>query len=495
MKLHSICLLISLLCFLRFLLCKKLFPVEQLRRSFGAVLGWNDGESYNRVAPLRMFFTEFIVSSSLSPPPKPARQFNRVGIVFAGGPAPAANAVISAAAASFLRAGCQVVGIKHGYSRLIGYDGEKRLVEGTDYLMLDHPILKRTRNSQGIIIGTARTNPGKHVSCPADLDDPEKTAALNHVYRALRTLKIEALVSIGGDDTLKTANKLVLFQQRLPESETRIPIVHLPKTIDNDYHGIDFTFGFFTAVDFLASELRNLIYDAEVTQSYFIAETMGRSAGWLAYGAAIAGESSLVISVEDIAGSYLISETHTNEQGQLTTRPIMNIERVVNRIVKSMLAREAEGKNYGVIVLAEGLSEFLPLDFVRGVSRDEHGHISISEIDLCSVFTKLVGKAYKLATGKDRKIKGLQLGYESRCAKPHAFDVMLGSQLGVGAYRALAEKQLDAVMVSVSGQLELFYEPFKNLVDAETLVTRVRYIQPGSDFHRLARFLETHVND
>ena len=435
------------------------------------------------------------MSSSLSPPPKPARQFNRVGIVFAGGPAPAANAVISAAAASFLRAGAQVVGIKHGYSRLVNSSSDKPPLEGTDYMMLDHSILKRTRNSQGILIGTSRTNPGKHIASPRDLDDPDKTALLRNVYQALRAMQIEALISIGGDDTLKTANKLVLYQQRLPTSELRIPVVHLPKTIDNDYHGIDFTFGFFTAVDFLASELRNLIYDAEVTQSYFIAETMGRSAGWLAYGAAIAGEASLVISVEDISANYLVQESHTDEQGQLATRSIMNIERVVNRIVKTMLVRESEGKNYGVVVLAEGLSEFLPLDFVRGVSRDEHGHISISEINLCSIFTRLVAKAYKQSTGKDRKVKGLQLGYESRCAKPHAFDVMLGSQLGVGAFRALAEKQLDGVMVSVSGQLELFYEPFKNLIDPETLVTRVRYIQPGSDFHRLARFLETHVND
>ena len=72
---------------------------------------------------------------------------------------------------------------------------------------------------------------------------------------------------------------------------------------------------------------------------------------------------------------------------------------------------------------------------------------------------------------------------------------MLGSQLGVGAFRALAEKNLNGVMVSVSGQLELHYEPFENLVDPETLVTVVRYIDTSSDFHRLARFLETHVNE
>jgi 6-phosphofructokinase 1 len=418
-----------------------------------------------------------------------------VGILFAGGPAPAANAVISAAAASFLRAGSEVIGIRHGYSRLTQYTPSTPLVEGTDYLLLNHPVLKRTRNSQGILIGTSRTNPGKHVSAPEDLEDQEKTAPLLSVYRALRSLGIEALISIGGDDTLKTANKLVLFQQRLPPDEFRMPIVHLPKTIDNDYHGIDFTFGFFTAVDFLAAELRNLIYDAEVTQSYFIAETMGRSAGWLAYGAAIAGEASLVISVEDITGNYAVSETVTDGSGNSVTRQTMDLERVAQRIVKTMLAREAEGKNYGVIVLAEGLAEYLPLNLLEGVARDEHGHISISEIDLCSIFTRKVVDAYRRQTGRTRKVKGLQLGYESRCAKPHAFDVMLGSQLGVGAFRALTEQQLDAVMVSVSGQLELFYEPFKNLIDAHTLVTRVRYIQPGSDFHRLARFLETYVND
>ncbi len=89
----------------------------------------------------------------------------------------------------------------------------------------------------------------------------------------------------------------------------------------------------------------------------------------------------------------------------------------------------------------------------------------------------------------------MQLGYEARCARPHAFDVMLGSQLGVGAYRALVEEGLDGVMVSVSGQLDLNYVPFDKLIDPDTLVTKVRYVDPDSDFHRLARFLETYVNE
>ena len=100
---------------------------------------------------------------------------------------------------------------------------------------------------------------------------------------------------------------------------------------------------------------------------------------------------------------------------------------------------------------------------------------------------------YEERTGKEQKITGLQLGYEARCAAPHAFDVMLGCQLGLGAYRALVEEGLDGHMVSVRGQLDLHYVPFAELVDPQTLVTKVRFIEPGSDFQELARRLETRL--
>jgi len=435
------------------------------------------------------------MSSPLSGPGKKTTALKRVAILFAGGPAPAANAVISTAAAAFLRNDMEVLGIKYGYSALADYSPEKPLQEGRDYVVLTHGVLKRSRNTQGIMIGTARTNPGKHISEPVHFDDPKLVAPLRRVYEALVAMNVDALISIGGDDTLKTANKFKLYQDRLPADAKRIPIVHLPKTIDNDYMGIDFTFGYFTAVEFLAEEIRNLLYDAEASKAYFLTETMGRSAGWLSYGAAIAGEASLVISVEDIIGTYRVSETVTDEQGHTETSEVMDVERVVNRIVKTMTARDAEGKHFGVIVLAEGLAELLPAKYLKGIPRDDHGHISISHVNLGRMFAKLVSDTYKQQTGKSRKVTGLQLGYESRCTRPLAFDVMLGSQLGVGAYRALVEEGLNGVMVSVSGQLQLHYVPFERLIDPATLVTVVRYIEPTSDFHRLARFLETHVNE
>jgi len=194
-------------------------------------------------------------------------KFKRVAILFAGGPAPAANAVISAAATSFLRAGVEVVGIKHGYSSLADFDPSQPLEENKDYIMLTQPVLRRTRSSQGIMIGTARTNPGKHIGCPADLNDTEKCAPMDRACDALQSIGVDALISIGGDDTLKTANKFKLHQQQNRSDKKIMPVVHLPKTIDNDYHGIDFTFGFFTAVDFLATEIRTLMQAKRVWSS------------------------------------------------------------------------------------------------------------------------------------------------------------------------------------------------------------------------------------
>ena len=436
------------------------------------------------------------MSESLARPDRATHHFRRVAILFAGGPAPGANAVISTAATSFMREGTEVIGMKHGYSSLADYSPANPLVEGRDYIKITPEFLKRTRSGQGIMIGTARTNPGKHVSHRSHLDDAERVQPLKNSYEGLRSLGVEALISIGGDDTLKTANKFKLYQDHLPADAKRIPVVHLPKTIDNDYMGIDFTFGYFTAVDTLGGEIRNLLYDAEASRSYFLCETMGRSAGWLSYGAAIAGEASLVISVEDIHGKYRGEETVTGPNGETKIKPVMDIDAVVGRIVKTMRVREEqEGKQYGVIVMAEGLAEYLPAKALEGIPRDDHGHISISHVQLGKMFAKLVSDEFKKQTNRSRKVVGLQLGYEARCAKPHAFDVMLGSQLGVGGYRALAERGLNGVMVSVSGQLDLNYVPFEELVDPNTLVTVVRYVERGCDFHKLARFLETYVNE
>ena len=412
--------------------------------------------------------------------PQKGDRIRRVGIVFSGGPAPAANAVISAAAISFIEDGREAVGFFHGYSSLQDYHPvTRRLLPGDHYRLFEEKDVRGIRNSRGILIGTARANPCKEIESRADLVDETKNAKLRNVYNAMVDLEIDALISIGGDDTLKTANFLYEYQRTLPDAARRFSVVHLPKTIDNDYRGIDFTFGFFTAVDVMAKELQNLRADAMATHAYFIVETMGRKAGWLSYGVAIAGEANLVIGVEDVTGEIATPDGH------------LDMDSLVDRIVDLILTREKRGKHYGTIVLAEGLAELLPDAFIAGLPRDEHGHLSLGRLDLGKLVSKLVAERHLERTTRKKKVTSVQLGYESRCSPPHAFDVMLGSQLGIGSYRALVEEDLDGHMVSVSGQLDLHYVRFDELVNKDTLRTEVRYIKPGSDYHRLARFLDT----
>jgi 6-phosphofructokinase 1 len=402
----------------------------------------------------------------------------RVGIVFSGGPAPAANAVITSCVMAFRRHGIEVVGFRHGYRGLV----EEELVEGEHWFQFESHQLRGLRNERGIIVGTARANPGKLIRTAADLDDPDKTALLDRVYRGLCSLDIDGLISIGGEDTLRTANLLHLYQQGLPEGSRRVRIVHLPKTIDNDYRGIDFTFGFFTAVDVIAKELLNLRADAMATSRYYVCETMGRKAAWLPYGVAIAGEAHMVVGVEDVVGPLAIAGSDP---------PRLDVDALCDRITQLVLARRESGRDYGVIVLAEGLAELLPAELLEGLPRDPHGHISISRLNLAQLVAERAAERFSERTGTSVALTSVQLGYEARCAPPHAFDVVLGCQLGQGAYVALVERGLDAHLVSVEGQMTLQFVPFADLIDQVSLNSQVRFVERDSDFHRLAHALGT----
>jgi 6-phosphofructokinase 1 len=193
----------------------------------------------------------------------------------------------------------------------------------------------------------------------------------------------------------------------------------------------------------------------------------------------------LVIAVEDIVGDLAVQE-----KGQTK----LSLNALTDRIVDLILKREERKKHYGTIVIAEGLAEMLAEEYLVDVPRDEHGHISLGRINLGKMLAERVAKRYEARVGRGKKVTGVQVGYESRCAPPHAFDVMLGSQLGIGAYRGLVEQGLDGHMVSISGQLDLQYVPFSELINQETMLTEVRFVNPGCDFHRLARFLETRTD-
>lgn len=402
-----------------------------------------------------------------------ANQIRRIGILFSGGPAPAANAVIGAAAISFINHGIDVIGFFDGYEDLQGFSPAHPLVEGCHFLHLTRDHVTDIRNRKDLLLRTSRANPGKVIRTAADLADSERNARLRAVYEAFEAYEIDALVSIGGDDTLKTANYLLQMQSVIPGLRP-IRIVHLPKTIDNDYFGIDWTFGFFSAAHFAATEIRNLGADARSTQAWYVLEIMGRKAGWLTYAAGIAGEATRMISVEDCPGGFDARKTAAD-------------------LVELMLHRAADGRRYGIVCVAEGLADHLP-DDQRPQITDEHGNVRMGEAQIGKLLASEMERIYAERTGEAVKVRNKQIGYEARCAEPSAFDVLLGTQLGVGAYRALMVEGLTGVMVSVKEQLQLTYVPFGELIDPETMKTRVRYIDCESDFYRLARALEYRGN-
>ena len=450
---------------------------------------------------------------SLKSPQVHSSDIKKVGILFSGGPAPSANAVICSAAQCFRRGGVEVYGFLNGYTHLIDYTEGYEFQEGRDYLRLDKMMLEGKRTEGGIIIGSARANPGKAMSKPEDLTNTEATAPMKRVYDALCALGIDALISIGGDDTLTTAAKFKLYQDTFPADQKRIKVIHLPKTIDNDYEGIDFTFGFFTAVDLLSRQLRNLLADATATKCYYVAQLMGRKAAWLSYGAAVAGEASLVIGLEDIDQSLwseeFVVDPQTGEHvlddaGAPKKRQIVLLDKLISRIADTVEQRLRIGKEFGVIAIAEGIGEFLPLDEIRccvaddeyrSLKPDTFGHFPVSQLKFSSRIGRLVADEIVKRGYKKMKFVGLQFGYEVRCQPPCAFDVILGSQLGAGAYVSLVEEGLNGVMVSVGHELALEFKPFEDLINMAKLRAYQRPLRPSGGIHSLARYMEEWVKE
>jgi len=380
----------------------------------------------------------------------------KVGILFSGGPAPSANAVISSVAETFIRDNIPVIGIMRGYEFIQDFNKNyPKLRKDVHYGNITEDITK-IRNRTGIFLRTSRANPGKDIKTMEDLNDPVKNARLRNIIDALDYLEIGALISIGGDDTLKTANFLWLMG---------FPVIHIPKTIDNDYYGIPWTFGYWTAVDTAQKILLNLKADAQATDSFFIVELMGRKAGWITYAAGISSECILMLSAEDVKGDTI------------------DMDKFVEIITDVIIARENDKNPFGVIAVSEGLVDKLPEE-LKPTAKDKHGNVLYREAKISSVLAEHVRDRYRDKTGLDVKVTPKQVGYETRSGSPVAFDVVMGSMLGYGAAKFCRENKF-GVMVSVSDNFDLKAVSFSELIDPETMLTRLRDVPQGSDLFSL----------
>ena len=375
-----------------------------------------------------------------------------LAILVGGGPAPGINGVIAAAATAARAHGSRVLGCLHGFRWLLEGDTTRiRELQVED--------VERIHLQGGSILHTSRANPTRR---------PEH---LRSVVAALAALEVDALLTIGGDDTAFSA------QQVAVAAGGGLRVVHVPKTIDNDLplpEGVP-TFGYETAREYASTILENLAEDCRTMGRWFFVVLMGRSSGSLALGAAKAAGAPIALIPEEFPPG-----------------PI-RFEDVVRTLEGAVVKRLAQGREDGVAVIAEGIAVRLDaaeLPFLDEVGRDEHGNLRLAEIPLArllrrAVTESLAGRGVSFASGEK------EVGYELRCGKPGAFDRDYTRDLGVGAVRCLLAGQREVMITRQANQIVAV--PFSELMDPATGRTKLRPVDPGSEWFRTARLLQTRV--
>ena len=385
----------------------------------------------------------------------------RLGIVCGGGPAPGINSVISAAVIEAENSGWETVGILDGFEHLVqGSADEVRPLRIGD--------VSRIHTQGGSILFTSRANP---TTRDEGAQDPDWR--MHNAVRALGELKLDGLVTIGGDDTAYSASKVA------EAAGGSLRVAHVPKTIDNDLplpRGIS-TFGFQTARHVGVELVNNLMTDAMTTKRWFFVVAMGRSAGHLALGIGKAAGATITI----------IAEEFTRDQ------PVA-LDHLVDILETSILKRISHGRPFGVAIVSEGIGLRLrEEDLARAmpeVERDEHGHIRLAELELDRVLARLVKERLK-ARGKKVTIEGKNIGYELRCAPPIPFDIEYTRDLGYGAVeylKGLADRggdELGAMITLQEGRVVPL--PFGSFSDPETGKVRIREVDVASTSYRVSR--------
>lgn len=368
-----------------------------------------------------------------------------VGIIVGGGPAPGINGVISAAVIEAVNAGKKVVGIKGGFKSL--FDGNECCNEP---LTIDD--VSRIHSQGGSILRTSREYPDKV---------KEKFPVLMNM---LKKLGIKYLITVGGDGTLFMANWI--------DRETRgsISVVHVPKTIDNDIPlpgGVS-TFGYQTARHWGVEIVKNIMEDAKTTGRWYFITTMGRHAGHLALGIGNASGATLTLIPEEFG------------KGKIS------LKRVSDIITGSIIKRLSMGRDHGVVILAEGISEKFDMEELKTLEqleKDETGRIRLSEIQLGRILKNYVKKTLE-SMNLNVTIVDKTIGYELRAADPIPYDVEYTRDLGYGAIRYLLRGGTGAVITQYEGRLRAI--PFVDIIDYSTGKVNIRRVDIKSETYEAA---------
>ena len=337
-----------------------------------------------------------------------------IGILTGGGDCPGLNAVIRAVVRKGITAyRYRFRGILKGWKGMMECDWEPLGLEEISGIL----------PKGGTILGTSRTNPFKE-------EDGGEIVVDN-----MRRMKLGALVAIGGEDTLGVANKLASMS---------VPIVGVPKTIDNDLNGTDYTFGFDTAVNIVTEAIDRIHTTAESHNRVMVIEVMGRHSGWIALHAGLAGGADMILIPEQ---KYTIQE-----------------------IVSTIRKRHERGKDFSIVVVAEGAqlvseeggeNEYV----VSEGGLDEFGHVKLGGIG------QLVAHAVEEGTSYETRVT--VLGHLQRGGTPTAFDRVLGTRFGIAAIDLVHAGDFGK-MVSLQGN-EIVAIPLAEAVNQLKLVDQELY--------------------
>lgn len=354
-----------------------------------------------------------------------------IAILTGGGPAPGMNTVVASVAKTFLRDGYRVIGLHGGYSSLFT---DNPRMQDVDFALADEIF-----NKGGSILRMSRFKPTD--------EDFEKHFNLN----LFKDNDIKLLVTVGGDDTASTANRIAKF---LESKHYPIANIHVPKTIDNDLPlpNSSPTFGYNSAKAQGCVIGTAVMEDARTSENWFVVSAMGRSAGHLAMGIAGACHYPMVIIPE------FFNKTE------------ITVDKIVNMVVSCILKRKLMGINYGAAMISEGVFHSLSDEEIKksgiNFSYDEHGHPELGKVSKAHIFNEMLEKKMK-ALGIKVKSRPVEIGYEIRCHTPIAFDLTYCSLMGMGVHTLYNEGKTGC-MVYVDHQGNVSPLFLKDLQDPTT---------------------------
>jgi len=315
-----------------------------------------------------------------------------IAIVCGGGPAPGINSVISSVSKVFLKDGYRVIGLHGGYKSLFA---KEPVFQDIDFTFADH-----IRGQGGSALQMSRHKPSN--------DEFSTEFFVKH--------NVELLVTIGGDDTASTANRISKF---LKTKNVSIQNIHVPKTIDNDLplpEGQP-TFGYQSAKEAGVRIAQTVYEDARTSGNWFIISAMGREAGHLAFGIGAAVHAPMII----------IPEMFNNTP--------VTFNSIIKLIISTIVKRKILGIPYGIVIISEGVFHFMPDDEIKSTgihfTYDDHGHPELGNVSKAHIFNVLLQEKLK-EIKLNVKSRPVELGYEVRCVQPIAFDLLYCSLLGMG---------------------------------------------------------------